>query len=136
MRRIDFRVWDGVSMRRIQGLSFKATHKGGRTALRMKTIIHLPGDKQEAVGYPEGVLPILMQSTGLWGAEGVEIFEGDIVAYRQKQPSGKGYIMSSKPRVIEWRVGRAWNGFNIGKGKPDCYVVLGNIHENPELIPN
>lgn len=89
---------------------------------------------------------ILMQSTGLKDKNGVEIFEGDIVRYTWDMLSDvnateKGKkVRISKVFWSDWRA--SW-----AVGKKSCnndlfryarngntVEVIGNIHENPELL--
>ncbi len=78
---------------------------------------------------------VLMQATGLTDKNGKEIFEGDIVknSYREI-----GYIKHSiytfvfaKKKECEWR---EFYLHGIGAGSP--FEIIGNIHENPELLEN
>lgn len=90
----------------------------------------------------------LMQYTGLMDKNGKEIFEGDILAWDNDQidfPSGDGERMK-----VEWhgelsRFGLSFYSNHGGEGytgtvqniheyvKRGAYII-GNIHENPELI--
>ncbi|MFZ8765650.1 YopX family protein [Enterococcus diestrammenae] len=79
----------------------------------------------------------LMQSTGLKDKNGVEIFEGDIVL-----ANGVQVTVSFGEQKYEENYGDEtyYIGFNVftkmGYGMliPVKYEVLGNIHENPELL--
>lgn len=81
---------------------------------------------------------ILMQSTGLKDKNGVEIFEGDIVQYRDGEYSYLGIVKRD-----------CYQFFIDGIEPDDNYdfidvsntfdgtsslEILGNIHENPELL--
>ena len=91
---------------------------------------------------------VLMQYTGLKDKNGVEIYEGDIIATHYTGGTRKGEVFKSLPVK--------WGTYNIGSNgyEYDCYVVgphveeeclysnmiegdiivIGNIHENPELL--
>lgn len=75
---------------------------------------------------PDGVPIIFMQFTGLLDKDGKEIYEGDIVAHFTKNR-----VRAVKRAVIKWEISRL--GFNL-TSKP-IVVVIGNIYENPELLP-
>ncbi|ETC90843.1 hypothetical protein T481_16115, partial [Enterococcus faecalis PF3] len=81
---------------------------------------------------------VLMQSTGLKGKNGVEIFEGDIVQHRDGEYSYLGIVKRD-----------CYQFFIDGIEPDDSYdfidvsntfdgtsslEILGNIHENPELL--
>lgn len=82
----------------------------------------------------------LMQSTGLKDKNGVEIFEGDVVAvenhpFQRKEDSGVGmeiegnYVVGWNQHDLTWCAG----DLLLARLKP--YVkVIGNIYENPELL--
>ncbi len=83
---------------------------------------------------------VLMQSTGLKDKNGVEIFEGDVVAvenhpFQRKEDSGVGmeiegnYVVGWNQHDLTWYAG----DLLLARLKP--YVkVIGNIYENPELL--
>lgn len=77
---------------------------------------------------------ILMQSTGLFDKNGVEIFEGDVASYR-----GHIYIVLKKYAAIGLALLRNEEPTSFHPLLDDMVhfnrlEVLGNIHEHPELV--
>ena len=86
---------------------------------------------------PEEIL--LMQYTGLKDKNGIKIFAGDILAFRDAT-TGISY-----PAAVEWD--SDCPSYEIGCGIPGCHgmemldkdhadndEIIGNIYENPELL--
>ncbi len=87
----------------------------------------------------------LMQYTGLKDKNGVEIYEGDIVAIDMWQGNEHGYI--AEDGVIKWyEQSSAFKWFSLEDDPSDGHnywlsqadskqrEVIGNIYENPELL--
>lgn len=76
----------------------------------------------------------LGECTGLCDKNGKHIFEGDIVKYssRYKQCVGEILFSGNQCRFI-MRLGSG-QVFEVARKYANCYEIIGNIHDNPELL--
>lgn len=120
MRQIKFRAWDE---------SQKYMAKQGTTDLEniQSFFFHFGGCQ-------------LMQFTGLFDKNGVEIYEGDIISFKRGIGNWSGKFITTS-HLVCWDESVA--RFSLGK-EPESikfrrhpryeYEVLGNMYENPELL--
>jgi len=83
--------------------------------------------------------PIMMQFTGLTDRNGIEIYEGDIMSYKNSFPED-----DNKNYFIVWNENGYWAiRYKHWDKKTTCRIdafqrengeVIGNIYENPELL--
>ncbi|MCB2830335.1 hypothetical protein K3N62_09920 [Streptococcus dysgalactiae subsp. dysgalactiae] len=76
---------------------------------------------------------ILMQSTGLFDKNGVEIFEDDVVKLKYTIANDLEFFKVNQFRGGAWRIDNSRRGSGLWLRNEDCEVI-GNIHENPELL--
>ena len=109
-RPIKFRAWDGEKMVWPASFNFNdqtAYWKENSMYAQSKTV---------------------MQFTGLVDKHGVEIYEGDIIRVHD--------VLAGEQRIkeVKWYSEFTYSGWNIAKSyEPECEVI-GNVHENPELM--
>lgn len=116
MREIKFRGWDGDKMYEPEDLTVAPVHR-------------------EWLGHIDIEL---MQYTGLKDRNGQEIYEGDLCVlyarYSNQESNGCAEVVFSHEYVGGWVLTVDGNNkLNIGT-RTNCVKVIGNIHENPELI--
>ncbi len=127
MREIKFRAWDKVC---------KKYFYDGNLDNGDVLVIHLNG--QVEISNANTYKPddfILEQFTGLKDKNGKEIFEGDIVKFEDDE-IGVGTIEYSIDGAVCFCVNRKnkYHQYHYFLISTTSYVVIGNIHENPELI--
>lgn len=76
---------------------------------------------------------ILMQSTGLFDENGVEIFEGDIVKMSKDVYSEPTFYEVVRHYGGAYRLESIQHGCELWLRHTDCEVV-GSIYDNPELL--
>lgn len=117
MREIEFRAWHNSSKEMVY---FKDSKIDQYKALHLWDLIN--------GNHPDGSL---MQYTGLKDKNGKKIFEGDIVERRYDTHLADVNLVKWHEENLQWILLR--NGI-IDWLKEDPLEIIGNIHENPELL--
>jgi len=145
-RQIKFRAWD--TSREIM----HSADKMGADQLSISTnglgFINVHGDSTNMSLYYPHLIP--EQFTGLLDAKGVEIYEGDIVRYVPHSVLSIGMTVGgcdTRERIVIWLHDDAKFGWKLLDGNinqsgyvleretsEEFFQVIGNIHENPELL--
>ena len=81
----------------------------------------------------DGIEQYLMQSTGLHDKNGKEIFEGDVLNYTR--PEGSPYRILAEWKEHYDQEDGEHTGFDFGTEYVSDMEIIGNIYENPELLP-
>ena len=121
MRDIKFRAWD-KEKKKMGDLDF--------LTIRMVDGVYLLSKDNTGI---DGVVVELMQYTGLKDKNGVEIFESDIVEWTTTLNKTSKTVHID---VMTWDEGLAYFVLMPWVHEPSGALmkVIGNIHENPELL--
>lgn len=131
---IKFRVWDKEEKKMYKVKTIEFSRRGARIIHLAEVHSNGKGDHKRWYSTVE-----LMQSTGLKDKNGVEIYEGDIVEL--KYPYDKR--IKTKGSIV-WDSDKSCFGINM-KETTERYelyritagnylAVIGNVHQNPELL--
>ena len=117
MREIKFRAWDGGKMIEVERLEYvpAAWSVTGHAGWNVNDHLGIPRD-------------YLMLSTGLKDKNGKEIYEGDILKIFDEC-----YLVKFEHTESGLRVDYGYPQKHNGPA-PHWVEVIGNIHENPELM--
>lgn len=128
MREIKFRAWDVEEKCWIPQELFTVSALGGKKKI-------LTYEENEDRWIPETIPFVLMQYTGIKDKNGKEIYEGDIVKFKDDtrgvdiiatvQYSGSSYRLKNK----SYGIGRP-----IDEWETKEIEIIGNIYENPEIV--
>ena len=142
-RKIKFRVWDEESKKMYCGCDAIVTFSGymEEVYVRNKNTV------DELIDYK------LMQYTGLTDSNDIEIYEGDILIYRNNKFQIKFEVgsfmlvrISQETDMYElfencWNddvypISQYWWNGDLDSNMLDGLEVIGNIYENPEILKN
>ncbi len=137
MREIKFRAWDKEKKKMYADVGIFPFPWNERTR---NSSWSFSADGTTVNPYHENIT--LMQYTGLKDKNGKEVYEGDILEAKVYVP-GQENSPTFWPRIDRWEVKLEKEEFDNGwkyiiwnvsvEDKPD-YEIIGNIHENPELL--
>lgn len=128
MRPIKFRIWDKAEKKWLFG--YEKPNLGG-FSLFGETV--LSGEFSEGINFNKLDDYVCMQFTRLHDKNGKEIYEGDIV----KTETDKPMVVNWNNKFASWCLNRDGWAFSHWFGEacdPEKCEVIGNIHENPELL--
>lgn len=134
-REIKFRAWhkEDQKMLVVVGVSFGINLESDNTEILSVSCAEVTDGRWKFAGDHDDDEVVLMQSTGLYDKNGVEIFEGDVLFHAIQGRRVVYYPFRNS--VASFGLKRVANGFkNTLQDADRLYEVIGNIHENPELV--
>ena len=127
MREIKFRCWDKENSRMIlpsgSFMDVSQTQGVDRWVFGLDVFNH-----------PDNIE--LMQFTGLFDKNGKEIFEGDVVKFQTKGGNTMVYEVRWKNRGFNLKHMPQFSPNRMTPNNKNEIEIIGNIHENPELLNN
>ena len=126
MNRFEVRVWDTINKEFIDNEYFRITGNGNVENFRNE----MENDTN----------CVITQFTGLCDKNGSKIYEGDIVTYDRGVGNWTGKRMSTthtivfSEEVFAFVMDYGSSYIKLRKHWNYIYEVIGNIHENPELL--
>lgn len=123
---------------------FRAWHKELKTMFEVKSLVftlNLATIASKNDLFPSRTCSfddiVLMQSTGLFDKNGVEIFEGDVVVNQYGNVGYIAYLKQEAGFVVvlkksDYRLGHRNTGESYDV--TNNHIIIGNIYQNPELV--
>ncbi len=106
-----------------------------------KQCVAIPHERLLATRYGDGRCfladedLIIEQFTGLHDKNGKEIYEGDVVCFSREMSRFKKQVRWDD-YLLCWEFGSRGYVGNLYEEEINSMEIIGNIHENPELINN
>ncbi|MDP1570801.1 MAG: YopX family protein [Vicinamibacterales bacterium] len=125
MREIKFRAWDGREMHH------ELTHMlapNGRAYPTLPLGAGLP--KEIRVKNSADLHVVIQQFTGLHDKNGMKIYEGDVLRIFDENYEVK-FVVNDSKCFVDYGYPNIHNG-----PAPHWVEVIGNIYDNPELLPS
>jgi len=128
MRKIAFRAWDGHEKKMSHTVNIH-TENDGSTSWSADHVNQETDDTICSFSDTKGNFTHLMQYTGLKDKNGKEIYEDDIIHCEFGTVDYGNFVIKSKMQYSRESDIFGWETPYPGMGE-----IIGNIHENPELL--